>query len=162
MNLGYSIYAATVDDVPQIMILMEKYWSFEGLTGFEAARISKLLERLLSQPTLGAIWVARAGRDLVGYLTAVLVFSFEYHGLVAEIDELFVLPGARRHGIGKALLDGAETSLANAGCTRIQLQLGTANDAAQAFYQRRGFSARTGYKLLDKELAVTSVQRIDI
>jgi GNAT superfamily N-acetyltransferase len=162
MNPGYSIEVGTVADVPQIVTLMEKYWSFEGLTGFEAARMSELLGRFLSHPNLGTVWAAREGRDLVGYLIAVFVFSFEYQGVVAEIDELFVLPRARHHGIGTALLDVAERSVADAGCTCIQLQLGTANDGAQAFYQRRGYAARTAYKLLDKELAAASVERCDI
>jgi aminoglycoside 6'-N-acetyltransferase I len=162
MNSGYSIEVATVAGVPQIVALMEKYWSFEGLAGFQVSRMSELLGRVLSQPNLGTVWAARAGGDLVGYLIAVFVFSFEYHGLIAEIDELFVLPSAQRHGIGTALLDVAESSLAIAGCKRIQLQLGTSNGAAQIFYQRRGYATRAGYKLLDKELAAASIKRIDI
>jgi ribosomal protein S18 acetylase RimI-like enzyme len=162
MNPRYSIEVGTADDVPQLVTLMEKYWSFEGLAGFEAVRMSRLLGRVLSQPNLGTVWAARDGRDLLGYLIAVYVFSFEYQGLVAEVDELFVLPRARRHGVGTALLDVAETGLANAGCTCIQLQLGTANGAALAFYRRRGYAARDGYKLFDKELAAAAVERISI
>jgi GNAT superfamily N-acetyltransferase len=159
MNSQYSIEVGTIDDVPEIVTLMEKYWSFEGLAGFEATRMSGLLGRVLAQPNLGIVWAAREGRDLVGYLIAVYVFSFEYQGLVAEVDELFVLPRARRHGIGSALLDVAETRLASAGCTRLQLQLGTTNGAALAFYRRRGYAARDGYKLLVKELAAAAVER---
>jgi ribosomal protein S18 acetylase RimI-like enzyme len=157
MNPGYRIQSGALADVPQIVVLMEEYWSFEGLAGFEAARMSRLLARVLSHPRLGTVWIARDGSELVGYLIAVFIFSFEFQGLVAEIDELFVLPQARRHGIGTALLDVAEVSLAGAGCTCVQLQLDTVNRAAHAFYHRRGYAARTGYKLFGKQLAAASV-----
>jgi hypothetical protein len=39
------------------------------------------------------------------------------------------------------------------------LQLGTTNGAALAFYRRRGYAARDGYKLLVKELAAAAVER---
>jgi GNAT superfamily N-acetyltransferase len=155
------IQIGALPDVPQIVLLMEQYWSFEGIAGFESARMAQLLEHMLSQPHLGTIWVAREDSELVGYLIAVFIFSFEYRGLVAEIDELFVLPQARCHGIGTALLDRAETSVADAGCIRVQLQLGTANRAARAFYHRRGYAARTEYELVGKHLADASVGQVD-
>jgi GNAT superfamily N-acetyltransferase len=152
MNAEHRIEIGALADVPQILVLMRDYWSFEGLAGFESARVSELLGHLLSQPHLGTIWVAREGSKLVGYLIAVFVFSFEYQGLVAEIDELFVQPQARRGGIGTALLDVAEAALADAGCAGVQLQLAAGNHAAHAFYHRRGYAARAGYGLLDKRL----------
>jgi GNAT superfamily N-acetyltransferase len=157
MNAEYRIEIGALADVPQIVALMKQYWSFEGLAGFESARVSALLGQLLSQTHLGRVWVAREGARSFGYLITVFVFSFEYQGLVAEIDELFVLPEARRHGIGTALLDFAEASLAHAGCTSMQLQLAAGNRAAHSFYHRRGYAARTAYGLLDKRLAGPSV-----
>jgi len=121
MNAGYRIEIGTLADVPQIVVLMQDYWSFEGLAGFESARMSQLLGQLLSQPHLGTVWVAREGSALIGYLIAVFVFSFEYQGLVAEVDELYVVAQARRRGIGTALLDVAEASFADASCTGVQL-----------------------------------------
>jgi ribosomal protein S18 acetylase RimI-like enzyme len=144
---------ATLADLPRIVMLMEQYWDLEGIAGFAAPRAERLLKQVLSRPQLATTWVAHDNREIVGYLIAVFVLSFEYQGLIAEIDELFVLPGVRRRGIGAALLDTAEASLAEAGCTYVQLQLGTTNDAARAFYYRRGYASRIGYELLGKHLA---------
>ena len=157
MNSELEIQTSKLADVPQIVALMEEYWSFEDIAGFERARASALLRHFLSQPHLGTVWAAREGGRVVGYLIAVLVFSFEYQGLVAEIDELFVSPQGRRNGIGTALLEVAEASLSARGCTRVQLQLSAGNDAARAFYHRRGYGARENYELLDKKLAAPSV-----
>jgi GNAT superfamily N-acetyltransferase len=139
--------------------LMGQYWAFEGIAGFDAERAALLLRQLLSQPYLGTIWAGRAGGELVGYLIAVFVFSFEYQGLVAEIDEFFVRPQARSQGIGAALLDFAESGVSESGCTWVQLQLGTANRAARAFYRRRGYAERSDYELLNKKLAGVRLER---
>ena len=101
----------------------------------------------------GQVWVAERAGTLCGYLVLVYVVSLEHQGLMAEIDEFFVLPEARGAGLGSELLAAAEGALARAGCVRLQLQLAVANDAARAFYARRGYQARTGYGLLDKPLA---------
>ena len=151
MSAEHRIQLGTLADVPEIIALMEQYWAFEGIAGFEPGAMAILLEQVLSHPHLGMAWIAREGSELVGYLMAVFVFSFEYQGLAAEIDELFVLPHARSRGIGTALLDAAEKSIAEGGCTCIQLQLGSANRAAYAFYARRGYAARTKYELLAKQ-----------
>jgi ribosomal protein S18 acetylase RimI-like enzyme len=158
MKSEFGIQAGTLADVPQVIALMEEYWTFEGIAGFERARAAALLRHLLSQPHLGTVWAAHVGARVVGYLVAVLIFSFEYQGLVAEIDELYVSPQVRRDGIGAALLDVAEASLAARGCTCVQLQLGAGNDAARAFYQRRGYGARENYELFDKKLAAPSIK----
>jgi ribosomal protein S18 acetylase RimI-like enzyme len=139
-------------DVPHIIDLMRQYWASESIVEFELATMSRLLRRVLSQPHQGTVWGARAGSELAGYLIAVFVFSFEFHGLIAEIDEFFVLPRLRGHGIGTALLETAETSLAEADCSFVQLQLGTANAAARAFYCRRSYASRAGFELMGKPL----------
>lgn len=146
------IRPATVDDLADLLDMIERYWSFENLPGFDARRLDPPLKRLLSDPGLGGGWIARAGGEAVGYLLAVYVFSLEHFGLTAEVDELFVLSGHRGSGIGSALLQAAESAAAGAGCTNMSLRLGWDNDKARAFYGRHGFRERSGYRLLEKEL----------
>jgi len=69
---------------------------------------------------------------------------------MGEIDELFVLPEERSCGVGARLLAAAEAELLQRGCVRLQLQLATGNTRARTFYERRGYTARAGYQLLDK------------
>ena len=147
-----NVRPAAPKDVPPLLALVRRYWDFEGIAGFAALRVEVVLQRLLSEPSLGAVWVADSGSELVGYLIAVLVMSVEHQGLMAEIDEFFVLPPARAHGVGAQLLAVAERDLAARGCMRLQLQLGVSNLAAREFYRRRGYGARAGYELLDKAL----------
>jgi GNAT superfamily N-acetyltransferase len=143
---------AVAPDIPRLLGLVQRYWAFEGITGFDAARTAALLQRLCAERALGSAWVAESGAELVGYLIAVSVLSLEHQGVMAEIDEFFVIPGARGRGVGAALLEKMEAALAAEGCVRVQLQLGVDNHAARTFYERRGFLGRDGYALLDKPL----------
>jgi GNAT superfamily N-acetyltransferase len=143
---------AAAADIPHLLPLVERYWAFEGIAGFEAARTAALLQRLIAEPALGSAWVAVSDGALVGYLVAVSVLSLEHQGVMAEIDEFFVDAGARGRGAGAALLSALEAALAAAGCVRLQLQIGSGNHAARAFYQHRGFRGRDGYALWDKPL----------
>jgi GNAT superfamily N-acetyltransferase len=151
-----NVRPAAPKDVPPLLALVRRYWDFEGIAGFAALRVELVLQRLLSQPHLGAVWVADSGSELIGYLIAVLVMSVEHQGLMAEIDELFVLPQARSQGVGAQLLAVAEHDLATRGCVRLQLQLGVSNLAGREFYRQRGYAARAGYELLDKALTPVS------
>jgi len=147
------IRAAVSADIPPLLALIQRYWEFEGIEGFAASRIEPVVRQLLADDAAGAVWVAESDGALVGYLIAVLVLSVEHRGWMGEIDEFFVLPTARGCGTGSLLLAAAEAALMKRGCMRLQLQLGTANEAARAFFRQRGYGARAGYELFDKELA---------
>jgi aminoglycoside 6'-N-acetyltransferase I len=144
---------ALAADTPQIARLVERYWHFEKIAGFEADAIQKLLNTLLSQPLSGAVWVAMLGHDPVGYAIVTFMFSLEHRGMMAEIDELFVLPAARSHGLGASLLAASERDVRARNFVRLQLQIDRDNHRARAFYKRHGFEDRAAYQLLDKPLA---------
>lgn len=150
--MATEIRRATVGDASALLPLVRAYWTIEGISGFDVGRVEGELARLLSAPSLGSGWIATAGGDAVGYLLAVYVFSLEHLGVTAEIDELFVLPPHRGRRTGRALLEAAEAEFVRAGCTNVSLQLSRGNDAARAFYHRIGYTARSGFQLLEKTL----------
>jgi GNAT superfamily N-acetyltransferase len=146
------IRLATKEDIAGVASLVERYWEFESIGGFDRTRVETLLHNLLSEPERGGCWLAEADGRLCGYLLAVFLFSLEYGGLTAEIDEVFVSHEVRSSGVGSLLVASAERELAARGLVRLQLQLGIDNDRARLFYERHGFRRRAGYDLLDKPL----------
>jgi GNAT superfamily N-acetyltransferase len=144
---------AALSDIPALLPLVAEYWSFENVAGFDSERVAAQLTRLLSNPALGAGWIAEADGVAVGYLLAVYVFSLEHLGLTAEIDELFVLPAQQGQGVGSGLLALAEAEFDRAGCTNVALQLSRGNDGARAFYRRHAYRERSAFELLDKMLS---------
>jgi ribosomal protein S18 acetylase RimI-like enzyme len=147
-----AVRSAVAADVPQLVALVRRYWQYEGIAGFDALRIELLLKELTAAGKRGEILVSEESGELSGYLALVYVLSLEHGGLMAEIDEFFVLPQARGRGTGSALLRAAEAALRARGCVRVQLQLAVDNAAARSFYARRGYGTRAGYTLLDKPL----------
>jgi len=141
-----------VNDISALLRLVEEYWIFEDIAGFDPDRVTAELERLLADPALGSGWIASAGHDAAGYLLAVYVFSLEHLGLTAEIDEFFVLPSFRGREIGSGLLRAAEAEFVRRNCTNVSLQIGRENDRARAFYREHGYGERAGFELLDKML----------
>lgn len=148
------IRLATNSDIPGVASLVERYWEFESIGGFDRSRVETLLGRLLAEPRSGACWVAESEGRVCGYLLAVFMFSLEHGGTMAEIDEVFVSREMRSAGLGALLVARVERDLAERGLVRLQLQLGTDNDRARKFYERQGFRPRAGYELLDKPLRV--------
>jgi GNAT superfamily N-acetyltransferase len=143
---------ASSPDVASIAALVERYWKFESIAGFDRLRVETLLARLVLEPQHGACWVGEADGRVCGYLLAVFMFSLEHGGLMAEIDEVFVCDESRSAGLGALLVTRAERDLAERGMVRLQLQLGVHNERARRFYERCGFGRRAGYELLDKAL----------
>ena len=147
-----SIHAATIDDIDALLPMVEQYWRFENIEGFDPGRVRALLTRVLEDASLGRAWIARVYGEPAAYLLAVYVFSLEYQGLTAEIDEFFVIPQHRGLGIGASMLAAAEAQFRIEECTNVSLQLGRSNEAARKFYRQHGFEDRAGFELVSKVL----------
>jgi GNAT superfamily N-acetyltransferase len=152
MNDAVQIQTASTDDLDVLLPMVEQYWKFEAIEGYDAARIRKLLTRVFDDASLGRAWIARVYNEPAGYLLAVYVFSLEHEGLTAEIDEFFVLPQHRGLGLGARMLAAAEAQFRIEGCTNVSLQLGRGNEAARRFYRQNGFEDRDGFELVSKNL----------
>jgi len=152
MTQAINIQPALPTDIEVLLPMVEQYWRFEAIEGFDAARMRTLLTRVLEDANLGRAWVATVYGEPAGYLLAVYVFSLEHQGLTAEIDEFFVVPPHRGLGLGNQMLATAEAQFRIEGCTNVSLQLGRQNEAARKFYRRNGFEDRAGYDLVSKTL----------
>lgn len=148
------IRRCTIADLPKLLPLIAEYWRFENIPAFDSERVASPLTRLITEEHLGAAWIALEGTQAVGYLLEVFVFSLEHAGLTAEIDEFYLIPGARGSGAGSELLRLAEAEARRMGCANISLQVGISNDPARAFYQRHGYHQRSGFALMEKTLEI--------
>jgi GNAT superfamily N-acetyltransferase len=143
-----AIRSAVAGDIDSLIGLMEQYWRYDGIHGFNETRIRLQLQAFFSMPTYGCGWVAEEkGGALAGYLLTTFIFSFEHGGLTAEVDELFVTEGSRGKKLGTQLLSAACMGLEEHGCVSLQMQVATDNEAARAFYSGRGFAEKGGYTL---------------
>jgi ribosomal protein S18 acetylase RimI-like enzyme len=61
----------------------------------------------------------------------------------AWIEDVYVAPGARRAGVGDALVTRAIERAAERGARRVELDCNEDNTGALALYEHHGFSARS-------------------
>jgi len=87
-------------------------------------------------------WIARQDGVGVGFLTMVVgsLESIANRPNGAEIPRIYLLPGARRGGIGRKLLDIAEGQAKSEGCTYVWLDVMEHAEWARAAYARWGFT----------------------
>ena len=89
------------------------------------------------------VLVARRADRLVGYAVVGIEEGDETYATgdrQAEIHTLAVVAGERDHGLGGALVEELERRLLATGVTDIFVGTMHGNDAAQRFYERRGYT----------------------
>lgn len=72
-----------------------------------------------------------------GRIVATVMVGYEGHR--GWINYLAVSPDMRRRGIGRLMMQEAESRLRELGCPKINLQVRTSNKAVLAFYQKLGY-----------------------
>jgi GNAT superfamily N-acetyltransferase len=104
------------------------------------ASVERLMEEIDTDFLLGA---ADAGAAPAGVLQLRFRFSVWKAAPDAWIEDVYVAEGARRAGVGDALVARAIERAAERGARRVELDCNEANAGALALYERHGFSARS-------------------
>jgi ribosomal-protein-alanine acetyltransferase len=121
-------------DVPAVARLEQAIFRKEA---WPRAAFAYLLGVLAgARPARGQLWVAADGaRRIVGYVGVELSAL----GGEADVINLAVDPAARRHGVGRRLLEAAVAYCRARGVPLVWLRVRAGNRPARAFYRRCGF-----------------------
>jgi GNAT superfamily N-acetyltransferase len=108
--------------------------------GIELAQeqLSVAVQGMLSDAARGGILLAY-DPEPVGVAVLAFTWTLEHGGLVAWLDELFVVPDYRGRGIGGALLRRALGVAAERGCRAVDLEVDAEHARAERLYEREGF-----------------------
>jgi GNAT superfamily N-acetyltransferase len=128
-----------IDDVSILLGLMRAMreddpWS----VAFDDDRVREMIRSLLADPRAGRAWFVIDDGRIVGYVVMSFDFSFEYGGLNAWVDEIFIEKESRGKGLGTEVLDFFESAARELGVAAIHLEVNHGNKAAE-LYRRRGF-----------------------
>lgn len=99
----------------------------------------------LSASPLDAVWVAEMQPDarVAGVVCTHRTWVLHRRNPLGRITALAVSEAHRRFGIGRLLMQVAETHLWGSGCDRIELTSGTHRDAAHHFYRSLGYAVQS-------------------
>jgi diamine N-acetyltransferase len=129
---------ATPDDIPTLLQFMREYYEFDHLR-FDERVARAALERMVSDATLGCIWLIRYAGEPVGYLVLTFGYSLEYGGRDAFVDEVYIRSSHRGKGIGTAALKFAEEQCRALDVRALHLEVERANTNAYGVYRNFGF-----------------------
>jgi aminoglycoside 6'-N-acetyltransferase I len=139
------------DDASAVSEMLARFFREEGFE-VPGEGLAPRLERYLSLPHHAA-FVARDGERLVGVATVTSNFGLEY-GWAAELEDLYVVPEARGHRVGRTLVEAAASWARGDECTALLVTVTPEGQQAHdlvAFYRRLGF-ADDGRKILELDL----------
>ena len=94
----------------------------------------QLFETFIADKNLGRAWLIYHNNAVVGYVILIFIFSFEYQGKIAFLDELFLSEGARGKGIGKETIAFVKAESHNLSLKLLYLEVEPHNNKAQKLY----------------------------
>ncbi len=135
---------ASPDDLETLVGLMREYYAYDRLK-FDSRAAEKAMKHLLRDESLGRVWLIEESDHSVGYFVITFLFSLEFHGEVAVLDELHINAAYRGRGIGKSVLAFAHEFCTMQGIKAMRLEVEHANIQAQGLYRKSGFKEHTRY-----------------
>jgi ribosomal protein S18 acetylase RimI-like enzyme len=125
------------EDRPQLLDLIEGYFAFYQ-TAFQRPKVEALLDLLEQDPGLGVQLVADADGKLQGFASLYACVDTLVADRILVMNDLFVDPSFRNHGVGAALYDASLVYATAHGYARLDWVTAADNEGAQRFYDRHG------------------------
>lgn len=129
----------TVEDIDCVVIMMREFYAIDCYP-IDVEKSKKLFSEFISNENHGKAWLIWNENELVGYTIVTFIFSFEYGGQIAFIDELYINENARGKGIGKAAVLFLQSEAAKLSLKLLYLEVEHHNSNAQKLYLSAGFS----------------------
>jgi GNAT superfamily N-acetyltransferase len=125
-------------DAHAVIALMEEFYAIDNYP-IDTDVSRDLFMEFVENESLGRGWVVLYDGKPVGYTILTFVFSFEYKGRIAFLDELFLSPDVRGLGLGKQTLDFINEQAKLLSIKIIYLEVEGHNVVAQKLYLSKGY-----------------------
>src|SRR5438093_118901 len=104
---SFTIRFASLDDIAGLTTLFDAYRMFYGRASAHRAAGEFLAARFSAGESIVLVAVRQRTEEIVGFAQLFRGFSSLSLGGVIVLNDLFVIPSARRHGVGGHLVDAA-------------------------------------------------------
>lgn len=136
-NSNPRVDRADIGDLDAVHALFMSYLAFyERSVDSDAAR-TFLRERIQNEQSV--VFVAWVDGKAVGFTQLYPVFASLSLKRSWILNDLFVAPSARGHGVAMALMEAAKQLALDTGACEIFLQTARSNKNAQALYEKLGY-----------------------
>ena len=125
-------------DIPTITQMMQDFYAIDNYP-MAVEESKKLFQEFITNENLGKSWLIFSENEIVGYIILTFIFSFEYGGKIAFIDELFIKETARGKGFGKEAIQFIQGEVPKLSLKLLYLEVETHNENAQKLYLAHDF-----------------------
>jgi GNAT superfamily N-acetyltransferase len=120
-------------DVETIVPMMQEFYAIDNYPiNIEVSKA--LLQEFISSENLGQSWLILSDAEIVGYIILTFIFSFEYQGKIAFLDELYLTKKMRGKGLGTKALEFIQSESQKLSLKLIYLEVEQHNEKAQKLY----------------------------
>ncbi|MGW2638568.1 GNAT family N-acetyltransferase [Streptomyces sp. NPDC001348] len=143
--------AAVIDELEAVLSLAIAFYKEDNFSTPESD-LRTNLSTLITSP-VARVAVSQVSGKIAAFAITTTVFGLE-GGLVAELEDLYVAPDARKQGLAERLIDDAAQWARTQGCRHIQVVIApNGQDVTHlfAYYGKRGF-CDDGRRVLGRSL----------
>jgi diamine N-acetyltransferase len=140
-RLTFTIRAAVADDAPAIAALINGLADYERLrheSNPDIAKLRRHLDPTVDGPHLDTLLAEDAAGAPLGFALCFPIYSTFLTNWSLFLEDLFVIPSARGHGVGGALLRRVAQLAVSRGCARLEWRVLDWNTPAIEFYRHIG------------------------
>ncbi|MES2544989.1 MAG: GNAT family N-acetyltransferase [Bacteroidota bacterium] len=124
--------------IETISQMMQDFYAIDNYF-IDIKNSKKLFEEFIANENLGKAWLIFNENEIVGYVVLTFIFSFEYGGRIAFLDELYIKETHRGKGIGKETVQFIKKEVASLNVKLIYLEVENHNHNAQKLYIANDF-----------------------
>ena len=125
-------------DIDKTAAMMQDFYAIDNYP-VDLHVAKSLLTEFIEDESLGKGWLIFNDNEITGYVILTFVFSFEYKGRIAFLDELYISPAGRGKGIGKKAVDFIHEQALDLAINIIYLEIEGHNAIAQKLYLSKDF-----------------------
>ena len=127
-----------ITDISTITQMMQDFYAIDNYP-MDVEVAKNLFQEFISNEHLGKSWLIYSENEIVGYIILTFIFSFEYGGKIAFVDELFIKETARGKGIGKEAIQFIQGEVPKLSLKLLYLEVEPHNENAQKLYLAHDF-----------------------
>ena len=127
-----------IADIEIITQMMQDFYAIDNYP-MDIEVTKNLFQEFISNEHLGKSWLMYSENEIVGYIILTFIFSFEYGGKIAFVDELFIKETARGKGIGKEAIQFIQREVPKLSLKLLYLEVEPHNENAQKLYLAHDF-----------------------
>jgi ribosomal protein S18 acetylase RimI-like enzyme len=127
-----------IRDISTITHMMQDFYAIDNYP-IDIEESKKLFQEFITNENLGKSWLIFSENEIVGYIILTFIFSFEYGGKIAFIDELFIKETERGKGFGKEAIQFIQREVPKLSLKLLYLEVEPHNENAQKLYLAHDF-----------------------